>query len=91
MSHSISPVDKSPSGECVAVAKEETVDPEIHPMSQEEEDAQVHGEQAEQAAQAVAAEATIQVVLKTMQHITVVVAEVAGITATLEPEQDIKE
>ena len=42
MSHSISPVDKSPSGECVAVAKEETVDQEIHPMSREEEDAPVH-------------------------------------------------
>ena len=48
MSHSISPVDKSPSGECVAVAEEETVDQEIHPMSREEEDAPVHVEQEEQ-------------------------------------------
>ena len=36
----MSSVDKLPSGDCVAVAEEETVDQDVHPMSREEEDAQ---------------------------------------------------
>ena len=47
--------------------------------------------QADQVEQVEVAPVTIQVVLKTMQHISVVAAEVAGITATPELEQDIKE
>jgi hypothetical protein len=47
--------------------------------------------QADQVEQVEVAPVTIQVVLKTMQHISVLAVEVAGITATPELEQDIKE